>query len=74
MWSFICDVGIKDVKDGSGFVRRRLVVRRAEDSWRQGVYELSPARDEMSRGMLAGDFRGRKMDMSILPCIFGNCH
>lgn len=37
MWSFTCEAGIEEVKDGSGFVRRRLVVRRAEDSWRQGV-------------------------------------
>jgi len=32
MWSFNCEGGIDDVKEGSGLVRRRLVVRRAEDS------------------------------------------
>ncbi len=33
MWSFMWEGGIEEVKDGSGFVRRRLVVRRAEDSF-----------------------------------------
>ena len=33
MWSLTCVGGIEKVKDGSGFVLRRLVVRRAEDSF-----------------------------------------
>ena len=43
MWSFSWLGGMEAVKDGSGLFRNRLVVRRAEDSWRQGVYGLSPA-------------------------------
>ena len=42
MWSFSWLGGIEAVKDGSGLFRRRLVVRRAEDSWRQSIYGLSP--------------------------------
>lgn len=43
MWSLSWLGGMEAVKDGSGLFRKRLVVRRAEDSWRQGVYGLSPA-------------------------------
>ena len=43
MWSFNWLGGMEAVKDGSGLFRNHLVVRRAEDSWRQGVYGLSPA-------------------------------
>ena len=33
MWSFIWEGGIEEVNEGSVFVLRRLVVRRAEDSF-----------------------------------------
>lgn len=38
MWSFTWDGVIKEVNDGSGFVLRRLVVRRAEDSFLRDTY------------------------------------
>ena len=37
MWSLIWEGGIEEVNEASGFVLRRLVVRRAEDSFLWGT-------------------------------------
>ena len=66
MWSVNCDSGIEEVKDGSGLVRRRLVVRRAEDSWRRAVRGMRPASDGYRNERLASGLWGRGMDMSYV--------
>ena len=66
MWSFNWEGGMEEVNDGSGLVRRRLVVRRAEDSWRRVVKGRRPASDGKRNGRLAGGRRGRKTFMSLL--------
>lgn len=64
MWSWRFEGDMEDVKDGSGFVRRRLVVRRAVDSCLRLVCGNRPAKDGKRNKRLAGGRRGRKMDMS----------
>ena len=66
MWSFIWLGGMEAVKDGSGLLRSRLVVRRAEDSWRQGVYGVNPASGGWRNCKFAGCLFGKNMDMAGL--------
>ena len=54
------------MKDGSGFVLRRLVVRRAEDSCLRAMCGAKAAKVEKRKGGLEGNRRERKTDMSLL--------
>lgn len=66
MWSFNWEAGIEEVNDGSGLVRRRLVVRRAEDSCLWEICGIRPKSKGVRNGSFAGGLWGRKMDMSWL--------
>ena len=54
------------MNDGSGFVRRRLVVRRAEDSFLRGTYGIKLVKDGRRKRRLGGGRWEREMDMSLL--------
>lgn len=66
MWSFILDVGTEEVNDGSGFVLRRLVVRRAEDSFLRETHGTKLENEGRRKCRLAGGRRERDIDMSLL--------
>lgn len=66
MWSLRFEGGIEEVKEGSGLFRRRLVVRRAEDSCLREVIGMSPAKDGRRKDKLFGVRREREMDMSFM--------
>ena len=54
------------MNDGSGFVLRRLVVRRAEDSFLREIYGTKLENEGRRKGGLEGDRRERDIDMSLL--------
>ena len=54
------------MNDGSGFVLRRLVVRRAEDSFLRETYGTKLGSEGRRKGRLEICRRGREMDMSWL--------
>lgn len=59
MWSWVwAERGENDVKDGSGFTRRRFVVRRAEDSWRRLEGWIDGVNDGNRKGRCANGRRG----------------
>ena len=64
MWSLRSEGGIEDVKEGSGLVRSRLVVRRAEDSCRRDVCDNRAKIEERMKDVCSRGCLGRKMDMS----------
>lgn len=66
MWSFILDGGTEEVNDGSGFVLRRLVVRRAEDSFLRVTHGIKVENEGRRKCKLAGGRRERDIDMSLL--------
>ena len=51
------------MKDGSVFVLRRLVVRRAEDSFRREMYGITAEKEGKKKGRLERGRRERKTDM-----------
>ena len=51
------------MKDGSVFVRRRLVVRRAEDSFLREMYGITAEKEDKRKGRLDEGRRERKIDM-----------
>lgn len=66
MWSFIWEGGIEEVNDGSGFVRRRLVVRRAEDSFLREMYGTKLENEGRRKRRSGCDRRERETDISLL--------
>lgn len=66
MWSFTWDGGIEEVNDGSGFVLRRLVVRRADDSFLRDTHGTKLENEGRRKCRLAGGRRERDTDMSSL--------
>lgn len=66
MWSFTWDGGIEEVNDGSGFVLRRLVVRRAEDSFLRDTQGTKLENEGRRNCRLAGGRRDKDIDMSSL--------
>lgn len=54
------------MNDGSGFVRRRLVVRRAEDSFLRQMYGNTVEKEGRRKVRLEGGRRERERDMSLL--------
>lgn len=54
------------MNDGSGFVLRRLVVRRAEDSFLRETYGTKLKNEGRRKGRLEGGRRDRETDMSLL--------
>ena len=66
MWSFTWEGGIEKVNDGSGFVRRRLVVRRAEDSFLREMYGIKVENEGRRKSKVEGGRRERERDMSVL--------
>ena len=68
MWSCIWDGGIEEVNDGSGFVLRRLVVRRAEDSFLREIYGTKLEKEGNRKGRVGVGRKERETDMSLL-CI-----
>lgn len=63
MWSLTWDWGIEEVNDGSGFVLRRLVVRRAEDSFLREMYGTKLENEWIKKGRLEVDRGERVIDM-----------
>lgn len=68
MWSAV--VGVRAemaLADGSGLVRRRFVVRRAEDSWRrlEGGWVRGRENEGRRNGRLA---MGRRGTMACMAC------
>ena len=69
MWSwFGTELGEKDVKVGSGFTRRRFVVRRAVDSWRRLEGGTAGRNDGNRKGRVANGRRG------TMTCMAGGVH
>ena len=66
MWSFTWDGGIEEVNDGSGFVLRPLVVRRAEDSFLRETYGTKLENEGRRKGGLECGRREREIDMLSL--------
>lgn len=66
MWSLTWDGGIEEVKDGSGFVLRRLVVRRAEDSFLRETYGTKLENEGRRKERLEGGRSEREIGMSLL--------
>ena len=66
MWAFTCEGGFENVNDGSGFVRRRLVVRRAEDSFLREMYGIEVENEGRRKNKVEGGRRERETDMSVL--------
>lgn len=66
MWSFTWDGGIEEVNDGSGFVLRRLVVRRAEDSLLRETYGTKLENEGIRKGNFDNGRRESETDM-LLP-------
>ena len=66
MWSFTWDGGIEEVNDGSGFVLRRLVVRRAEDSFLRDTQGTKRENEGRRKCRLAGGRMERDIDMLSL--------
>lgn len=54
------------MNDGSGFVLRRLVVRRAEDSFLRETSGSKLENEGKRKGRLQGGRREREIDMSLL--------
>ena len=54
------------MNEGSGFVLRRLVVRRAEDSFLREMYGTKAENEGKRRGRLEGGRIERKIDMALL--------
>ena len=66
MWSFTWDGEIEKVNDGSGFVLRRLVVRRAEDSFLRDTYDPKGENEgRRKKDELEGNRRERETDMTL---------
>ena len=63
MGSFMWVGGIEKVKDGSGSVLRRLVVRRAEDSFLREMYGINDENEGMRKVRLEGGRREWETDM-----------
>lgn len=53
------------MNDASGFVLRRLVVRRAEDSFLRETYDTKLDSEGRRNGKLDSDLNGREIDMSL---------
>lgn len=66
MWSLNWVGGIEEVNDGSGFVLRRLVVRRAEDSFLRETYGTKVENEGSRKSRLEGGRREREIDMLLL--------
>ena len=60
--------GIEEVDDASGFVLRRLVVRRAEDSYLRQMYGSKVEKEGRRKVKLEGGRKERETDMSLLLC------
>lgn len=71
MWSLTWVWGIEKVNDGSGFVLRRLVVRRAEDSFLRQMYGNKVEKEGRRKVRLEGGRRERETDMSLLLLVNG---
>ena len=65
MWSFIWEGGIEEVNEASGFVLRRLVVRRAEDSFLRGTWTTRLEKDGRRKGRLDTGRVEREMDILL---------
>lgn len=65
MWSFTWEGGIEEVKDGSGLVLRRLVVRRAEDSLLREMYGIKLDKEGRRKVKLEGCRAEREIDISL---------
>lgn len=66
MWSCMWDGGTGERNDGSGFVLRRLVVRRAEDSFLREIYGIRFENEGSRKGKFEDNRRERRTDMSLL--------
>ena len=66
MWSLTWIRGIEEVNDGSGCVLRRLVVRRAEDSFLRETYGTKHENEGSRKIKLEGGRREREIDMLLL--------
>ena len=71
MWSLTWGWGIEKVNDGSGFVLRRLVVRRAEDSFLRQMYGNKIEKEGGRKVRLEGGRRERETDISLLLLVNG---
>lgn len=58
MWSLNCSGGMLAVKEAEGFTRSRLVVRRAEDSYRRHTRVTGRVNDGSRKGRLSSGFTG----------------
>ena len=66
MWSVVWDGPIEEVNDGSGFVRRRLVVRRAEDSFLRETDGIKLEDEGRRKGKIESGRVERETDILLL--------